>query len=208
MRFSAAILTALCPLLALVPKSEAPSILLGSIDANFAFSGTYTGGSPITQQYFVLTYQTSSLIPPAAGGGYAGVPFQESESFPFTYCVGCDRALTLGWTGTTDFAGGIAYDQFTTNLADGVNDGSLWQLSVFLRDDGRIATATGDMRNESEWFTRKIPTELWAVDFIRLVVPENTVFLDDDVAFADVRYSARWEFWGTVRPPAGHRNGN
>jgi hypothetical protein len=119
-------------------QSSSPSVLLGVIDDAVDF-GDYAGAAG-TGQHFALTYQTSALL-----------PNPDPSLWPFTYCIGCDTEVPLGWTGVIDFTAGVGYTQFVGNLMNRVNDGSLWQLSV-LTSSGRLAGAFGSVADEYDWF--------------------------------------------------------
>lgn len=161
-----------------------PPILLGAIDDAVEF-GDYAG-SAVNGQSFVLTYQTSALL-----------PNPEPSLWPFTYCIGCDNEFPLGWTGVHDFSVGPSYAQFLSNLGNRVNDGSVWQLSV-LTSSGKLAGAFGSVADEYDWFAPRSGLDTWTrIDFVRLRVVRNAITINHDISSAQGSFRVRWEFWGS-----------
>jgi hypothetical protein len=160
-------------LLWLVGTSEtaAPAILLGSIHDRIDFADHYSGGAPITEQHFALAFQTLALP----------LPTPDPSAWPYTSCIGCDRPIPLGWTGTVDFNSGTGYTDFITRLTNGVNDGSLWQLQVLTRS-GRLAGAFGTVADEYDWFAPRSRIDQWIVEAVRLRVIKNHLLLNNDIA--------------------------
>jgi hypothetical protein len=178
---------------------SAEPILLGALQTSTSASGEPSLGGPSLHQHFILTYQTSGMIPLVSDDTYAGIPFQDGSrfTFPLTYCLGCDTEVPLNWTGTTEFAAD-RYSQFISNLSNGINDGALWQLTIFTRDDNTTVKAVGtwDEENEIAPGVSQVDLALWEIEFIRLNVAQNTTTWDSTTNVFSVSFSANWEFWG------------